>query len=192
MPFCRLGGIVRRCYLWTLLLLPGGLAAGHLLGYAAVRAQGLEPSLETGHTYMHGLGALAAPLTLAALFRIGVSGARRERLPVGFVGLALQQVLAYVVVEVVEHAAAGIGPTASLHEPTMLWGIVAQLTVAAVVSLLARGVHGVTRRLVGRRATNLRPVRAPQWSVPTVVRSSAACEVALSSLSRRGPPLRLS
>ena len=188
----RLSDIVRPSRLWSLLLLPGGLAAGHLIGYAVVRAQGGVPSLNTGHGYLHTLGMLAVPFTAAALLRIGVSGARGERLPVSFTRLAVQQVLAYMAVELVEHAAAGISPSVSLRESTMIWGIAAQVAVAAAVSLVVRGVSRAGRRLVLRgRVGWLSIISAPaRHDQPAA--GAVTPSVALSSLSRRGPPLACS
>jgi len=176
---------MRSSRVWSLSLLPGGLALGHLLGYAAAQAQGETPSLAGGHGYVHGLLVLAVPLSLAALARVGLSGARGERLPLGFSSLAAQQIVAYVALEVLEHATAGIDPLTSLREPTMLWGIVGQLLVAAGVALVARGVAAATGLVRPRRC----PVtgRPTSWRVP--VWAAVATVVPVSSLSRRGPPL---
>lgn len=177
---------MRTSRLWTLLLLPVGLAAGHLLGYAAAQAQGHAPSLTDGHDYVGILLLLAVPLSLLAMARVAVSGVRQERSPVGFTALALQQVAAYVAIEVLEHAAAGISPLTSLREATLVWGIVAQLVVAAVVAFLVRAVRTAARRLSIDRDPMGHGHR-PTWGLAGYVGELVI--VAVWSVSRRGPPL---
>lgn len=181
---------VRRSALWALLLLPGGLAAGHTLGYWATGAGGWTPSLTTGHGYLGDLTTLAVPFTGAVVLRGFVSGARGEALPVRFGPLAAMQVLLYVAVELAEHVAAGMSPTASMVEPSMLVGALAQVLIAGGLWFGLRLVHRAGEAVSAARARpRARRPRPWRWVVP--VPTWAHPTVHTGSLSRRGPPTLL-
>lgn len=176
---------MRPSRLWSLLLLPGGLATGHALGYAGARVVGATPSLEGGHGYIEGLFCLAVPFTLAVLGRAVLAGTRTELAPVRFGLLASLQVACFVGVEVAEHASAGIGPSSSLREASLLLGVLAQIGVAWLVCALIRAANRVAARIATRTSDRRR--RSPQ-PILLPVDWVAAFAVAVSSLSRRGPP----
>jgi hypothetical protein len=177
---------MRSSRLWSLMLVPGGVAAGHALGYSAAELAGSSPAVPGGHGYLDVLFRLAVPFTLVVLARAFLSGARHELPPVRFSRLAALQVALFAVVEIVEHGAAGIGPAQALGELSLVLGIAAQLLVAGA---LVRLVHWMRRagelvaaaRQAPRRRTA--PVLRPSGTAVAVVPV-----VAVSSLSRRGPP----
>lgn len=178
---------VRRSALWALLLLPAGLAAGHTLGYWATGTSGWAPSLTTGHGYLGDLTTLAVPFTLAVVVRGFASGSRGEAVPVRLVSLAAMQVLLYVAVELAEHVAAGMSPAASLTEPSMLIGALAQVVVAGVLWLGLRLAHRAGEVVsAGRPRPHARRARARRWVIAAPTWAVPA--VHTGSLSRRGPP----
>lgn len=172
--------------LWSLLLLPGGVAAGHALGYSAAALVGSTPSVEGGHGYLTVMFRLAVPFTLAVLARGFLSGARAELPPVRFGALAGQQVALFVLIELFEHLRAGIWPAQSLTEASFVLGIAAQLAVAAALVWLVGWMRRAGELVAGRRVGSLRR----RVSV-RVLRSCGvvAPQVVVWSLSRRGPPL---
>ena len=179
---------VRASRLWSLLLLPGVLVTGRVLGDACAEGLGSARSIDAGHGYLGALGCIGLPLTLAVLARAVVAGMRSEREPVSFAALALPQVLVFATFEVVEHVHAGVGAASTVRELSFLLGLVAQLAVAWMVCAFLRAANRAVRKVVQRR----------RW-VPRVpvVRTSGALvhverfAVAVSSLSRRGPPRSL-
>lgn len=175
----------------TLLLLPGGLAFGHLLSCVVSRARGGGDVFGAYGLLACSL-ALAVPFTVAAIVCIARSGARGDRLRVGFAALAVQQVAAFVLIEVVEHVATGSVTTSSLPQPALVLGIGAQLVVATAAALLARGVHTAARLLWGTSLPSVsRHVLRAAVSRPDLD-DEVGFSVALWSLSRRGPPIRFS
>ena len=89
-------------------------------------------------------------------------------------------------VELTEHAAAGLTPVATLAEPAVLLGLAAQLAVAAALVRLVRTSHEVGAALAAaRRRGAPAPVARP---VPAVGAVPLPLAVPVSSLSRRGPP----
>lgn len=183
-------GMPRRAS-WALLLLPGGWASGHVLGYWATGAGGWMPSLTTGHGYLADLTTLAVPLIVAVVLRAFASGTRGEAMVVRLGPLAAVQVLVYVAVELAEHLAAGMSVAGSLLEPSMLIGALAQLLIAGGLVFFVRLVHRAGEAVSATRARpharRPRPHRwvltAPTWAQPTVH---------AGSLSRRGPPAHIS
>ena len=169
------------------MLLPAGLYLGHALGYWATEEVGSSPTMVTGHGYLSGLAGLAVPFTLAVLARATLAGRRGELVPVRFRVLAAQQVVLFVAVEVVEHAANGIGAASSLRETSLLLGAAAQLLVAGAFWALTRILHRVGEAL---RSAPTPLSRAGSASAPATG-WTPELSVALSSLSRRGPPLLL-
>lgn len=178
---------MRRSALWALLLLPCGLAAGHALGYWATGASGWTPSLTTGHGYLGDLTALAVPFTAAVLLRAFASGTRRQALPVRVGPLAVMQVLLYVAVELAEHLGAGMSPARALAEPSMLFGALAQLVIAAGLWLALRLVHRAGEAVSATRARpRVRRVLPSRWVSSTPAWATPIVDG--GSLSRRGPP----
>lgn len=180
---------MRSSRLWSLMLVPGGVAAGHALGYGGAALAGSPPAVAGGHGYLDAMFRLAVPFTLVVLARAFLSGARQELPPVRFRRLAVPQLALFTAVELVEHAAAGIGPAQSLRELSLVLGAVAQLLVAAALVRLVRWMRragelvAAARQAPSRRAAAV-PRRPGGGVVPVPV-------VAVSSLSRRGPPLPL-
>lgn len=182
---------MRRSALWALLLLPGGLAVGHMLGYWAASASGSAPSLTTGHGYLGDLRTLAVPFTAAAALRVFASGTRCEALPVRLGPLATMQVLLYVAVELAEHVGAGISAATALTEPSMLFGALAQLLIASSLWLGLRLVHRAGEAISAARARlHVRRARPARWVISTVAWGTPVVDA--GSLSRRGPPVLLS
>jgi hypothetical protein len=129
---------------------------------------------------------LAVPLALAVLCRAVVAGFRTEASPARFGVLAPLQIACFVAIELVGHATAGLGPWTSLRDATLLLGILSQLGTAwllcAVIhaaNRLAARASAASRSTTGHGAR--RPIVAPATRIP-------AFAVAVSSLSRRGPP----
>ena len=177
----------RTPHLWSLLLVPAGLVAGHLLGYRAAGLLGAAPPVTGGHSYLQGVVCLAVPFSLAVLARALLSGVSSESPPVRFPLLAAAQVGLFVLVELAEHAAAGVGPVDALLEPATFVGVLAQLVVAWALWFVVRAATRAGSRLVSQR----RPVPklagfAAPWRPVDGGRSIDL--VAVSSLSRRGPP----
>ena len=177
--------------MWALLLLPGGLAAGHTLGYWAAGASGSTPSLTTSHGYLGDLTALAVPFTVAVVLRVFTSGARGEALPLRLAPLAAMQVLLYVAVELAEHLGAGMTAAESLAEPSMLVGALAQVLIAAGLWLGLRLVHRAGEAVSAARVRpHTRRARPPRWVIATPTWATPIVDG--GSLSRRGPPRVLS
>ena len=176
---------VRTTRVWSLLLLPAGLYVGHRLGYWLTEEAGSVPSMMTGHGYLAGLAGLAIPFTVAVLARAFLAGRDGDLAPIRFETLALQQVALFVTVEVVEHAAAGIGPATSLREASLAIGALSQVAVAAAFWTLTR--------LLGHVGAALAPPRQsvpPRATRPLAPRCLLLADLAaeLTSISRRGPP----
>ena len=176
---------MRPSRLWSLLLLPGGLAAGHALGYAGARLVGSTPSISGEHGYLGALLCLGIPFSLAVLARAVVAGTRTERAPIRFGTLAVAQVICFAVIEVAEHASVGIDPGAAVREMSFVLGVAAQLAVAWFVCAVVRAAHRVAAKVARRRTAA--PARRAQPSLLVDV-CVARFSVAMSSLSRRGPP----
>lgn len=188
-PEVRLGLVpVRLPRVWTLLLIPGGMAAGHVVGYVLAAALGASPTVGSHHGYVGDLFFVAVPLTAAVLVRVFLSGLRDELPPVRFGLLALAQMVLFLSVELLEHSSAGIGAWATLTEPAVLCGLAGQLLVAWLIVLVVRASHQVGLIIRAPRAAT--PSRAPErhrWGRSVFPCSSVG--VSVWSLSRRGPPL---
>lgn len=172
---------------WTLLLIPGGMAAGHVLGYALAGALGASPATSSHHGYVGDLLFVAVPLTAAVLVRGFLSGLRDELPPVRFSLLALAQITLFLSVELIEHSSAGIGAWATLTEPAVLCGLAGQLVVAWLIVLIVRASHRVGLIVRAPRPALPRGHARRRWGRSIVPRGSFA--VSVWSLSRRGPPL---
>jgi hypothetical protein len=176
---------VRPSRLWSLLLLPGGLAAGHALGYAAARLVGSTPSISGEHSYLGSLLCLGVPFSLVVIARAVVAGARTERAPIRCSTLSVAQVLCFAVIEVAEHASVGIDPAAAVREMSFVLGVLAQVAVAWLVCAVVRAANRVAAKVARRRAAVSTRGNQPPLVMHLCV---ARFAVAMSSLSRRGPP----
>jgi hypothetical protein len=171
---------------WSLLLVPGGFVAGHELGYQAATALGASPAAAGAHGYLGALVLVGTPFAFTAVARSLLAGYRNELRPVRWSTLAAAQVALFVGVELVEHVHAGLSPAQTLAEPAVLLGLVAQLAVAAVLTLVAGSSHEAAAAFAVRRHRVAVAPKVPLWCpapgtpVPAVV--------PVSSLSRRGPP----
>lgn len=173
--------------LWSPMLVPGGVAAGHTLGYGVADLLGSGAEVTGGHGYLGTMFRLAVPFTLAVLARAFLSGARHELPPVRFPALAAQQVALFAAIELVEHGAAGIGPGQALQELSLLVGVLGQLLVAGALVWSIRWMRRAGELVAAAR-------RSPPRRRPVTVRWTGGADglvpvVAVSSLSRRGPPL---
>jgi hypothetical protein len=179
---------VRSLRWWSLLLVPGGFIAGHELGYAAASLVGAPP-VSGRHGYLTVVVLVGVLFAFAAAIRGFLAGLRDELPPVGWPALASAQVTLFVAVELVEQGAAGLGPAETLAQPAVLLGLVAQVGVAALLSLIVRS----SRQAGAALATARR--RSPTSLVTHGWRSRRAAPVPVivpvSSLSRRGPPGRV-
>jgi len=173
--------------LWTLLLIPGGMAAGHVVGYALSAALGASPIVGSHHGYVGDLFFVAVPLTFAVLVRAFVSGLRDELPPVRFTALALAQAALFLSVELSEHAAVGIGAWDTLREPAVLCGLAGQLLVAWLIVMVVRASHRVGLIVGAPRPTPSYAHEHRRWGRSVALRGSLG--VSVWSLSRRGPPL---
>lgn len=173
--------------LWTLLLIPGGMAAGHVVGYALAAAMGAAPVVGSHHGYVGDLFFVAVPLTVAVLVRAFLSGLRDELPPVRFPLLALAQICLFLSVELVEHGSVGIGAWVTLTEPAVLCGLAGQLLVAWLIVMVVRASYQVGVIARSPRATPTRSHVRQRWGRSLAGRGSLG--VSVWSLSRRGPPL---
>jgi hypothetical protein len=168
------------------MVLPGGLVAGHLVA-----------SIATGHQPTSGLGGWGSTL-LQALMCVGIplagwaglaavrDGWRGRSTATGPLALIVQQVLAFVGLDLVEHALTGTDPWSAAQSGRFWVTVVAH----AAAGVLAWVVLRLATRL-GRTLARLRRGRCETWGAAParpVAPALAAPVVALSSLSRRGPP----
>ncbi|HEX6422600.1 MAG TPA: hypothetical protein VFZ79_03930 [Acidimicrobiales bacterium] len=176
---------------WSLLLVPGGFVAGHELGYQGASLLGATPVADGGHGYLATLVLVGVPFAFAAVARSLLAGLRDELPPVRWTTLAAGQVALFSAVELAEHARVGLSPLATLAEPAVVLGLAAQLVVAALLVLVVRSSRQVAVAVAGAaRRRRLAPWRPPaqHWGPPPPAPAPAL--VAVSSLSRRGPPAR--
>ncbi|HEX6419385.1 MAG TPA: hypothetical protein VFZ77_12865 [Acidimicrobiales bacterium] len=173
---------------WSLLLVPGGFVAGHELGYQAAALLGATPAAAGGHGYLGTLLLVGVPFAFAAVARGLVAGLRDELPPVRWSTLAGAQAGLFAAVELVEHLRAGFTLAATVVEPAVLLGLAFQAAVAALLVLIVRSSHHVAAAIAAarRRRRTRRPRTAPRLGAPAAAPAPAL--VALSSLSRRGPP----
>jgi hypothetical protein len=189
----------------SLLLVPGGLAAGHAFGYFVAGLGDRAPAGEAiGHGYLGVLLRVAVPLAAAALGLEVAGGARRtdrtdgtdRTAPVRALSgaaFAAQLVALYLVIEVAEHAGVGIGPADALAESSTRWGVVGQLVVALAAVLLVSGAH-TAGRLVAVAATSRPPGPAPAAPrrLPRPVATIGVPRDATAGRApQRGPPVVL-
>lgn len=171
---------------WWLLLVPGGLLLGHLLGSWALAATGHGPDPALGATSASSLLCVAAPLTVAAVWRGAIVGFRDRPVSSSFRFLVLSQVTVFIGVEVVEHSIALVRPAAIL---SVLVGAVAQVLAAALLTVLVEGAA-----MVGRRVRTTRRPQRPRLivGVDTPFRSWLRSTDIAGMVRPRGPPRALS
>jgi hypothetical protein len=173
---------------WSLLLVPGGFVAGHELGYAGASALGSQPFTAGNHGYLLTVLLVGAPFAFAAAARHLLAALHDEFPPVRFRTLVAAQVSVFAVVEMLEHARAGLSLYETATEAAVLLGLAAQVAVAAAVTGILHRSGRAAVAFVARRRRRAplparRPVRQPRPRV------AVRALVAVSSLSRRGPPL---
>jgi hypothetical protein len=184
----RYPSAVRSSRLWALLMLPGGLIAGHVIG-ASVAGR-FDPASAGSHWDLGLLWVIAVPVTLAVLARAFVAGLRGELAPVRFSALTVQQIALYVGLELMEHLAAGVAPTDALAERSLLLGALTQVALAGGLALLIGALRRAGRAIAGDEPRRLhRRARRP-WTV-TTRRDARTLPVVLCA-PHRGPPARLS
>lgn len=166
-----------------LLLVPGGLIAGHAISSSALQAPGHGGVWSAGS--MEALVCVSIPLALAALVRAALAGLRDEPSPIRFATLAAVQATVFLAVEITEHAGSSFRLSVLL---AVALGVVAQVAAAALLCLLASGAATLGRR------TRTRPVR--RETDRRVAAQSCETSLGWSTLLllprlRRGPPLGL-
>jgi hypothetical protein len=177
---------VRRRRLWSILVVPFGLVAGHVLGYRLALLIGSDPAAAGGHGHLTAIWVATVPLSVAVVVRAVIGGLRAELAPVRFVPLAGAQIGAYVAMELVEHAAAGISLAESVRDPSLALGIVAQVAVAWLLWRVVRSVHEIAARFT--RDREAMATSSPRvWRPVPLLRGAA--RVTSGSISQRGPPL---
>ena len=174
----------------SLLLVPGGLAAGHAFGYFVAGLGDRAPAGEAiGHGYLGVLLRVAVPLAAAAL---GLEAARPRSRTLSWAAFAAQLVALYLVIEIAEHASVGIGPADALAEPSTRWGVVGQLLVALAAVLLVRGAHTAGRLVAVAASRPPGPVPAAPRRLPRPVATiGVARDAAAGPAPPRGPPVVL-
>jgi hypothetical protein len=174
---------------WSLFLVPGGFVAGHELGYQAAGALGSTTVAAGGHDYLSLVVLVGVPFAFAALARTFLAGLRDQLPPVRLRTLALAQVALFLTVELVEHAAAGVGPAQALVRPEVVLGLIAQLAVAAVLTLIVRTTRDVAAAVAGAIRRPVIPAARPTWR-PTADQP-VVLAVWVSAVATRGPPAPL-
>jgi hypothetical protein len=154
----------------TLAAVPAGVVVGHWLAYliAVPSAQRASFLSATGHAYWTAaiasaavLGLIAAVRTVAGSFRHGLAMTE----PVGTVDrflhilprLSVLQVAIFIVQEGLERLLAGAPIATVLHDDILVFGVVVQLAVAAVIALvltlLGRVADAVGRAIAPARSS---------------------------------------
>lgn len=169
------------------MVLPGGLLAGHLAA-----------SIATGHSPVSGVGGWGSNL-LQALLCVGIpmagwavlatawDGWRGRPATASPLALVVQQVVAFVGLDLVEHALMGTAPWSTVQTGRFWATLAAHAAVGALAWMVLRIATRVGRGLARRPGPDI--VRAGASPAVPVQRPGVAWVVALSSLSRRGPPV---
>lgn len=121
--------------LLLLLLAPVGVLAGHLTGYASV---GHVHAYGVSHSHLPFLAVLAIPLGLWALASCTRDSSRRLG-RAAFSGLLGAQVVGYLGLEALEHAATTGSVLTAVTEPAVVAGLAAQLVAVLVLLAAVRG-----------------------------------------------------
>lgn len=164
-----------------LLLVPGGLIAGHAISSSALQAPGHGEVWSAGS--MEALACVSIPLALAAMVRAILAGIRDEPSPIRFTPLAAVQVSVFLAVEITEHAGSSVRPSVLL---TVALGVAAQVVVAALLCVLASGATTLGRRVRTRTVRLETDGRVAAQSRETGLGWST---LLLLPRLRRGPPL---
>ncbi len=170
------------------MVLPGGLVAGHLAAAAVATGHQTTSSLGGwGSSLLQALLCIGLPLAGWAGLAAVRDGWRGRSAAVSPLVLIVQQVAAFVALDVVEHALAGVDPWSTARSG----GFWVTVAAHALAGALAWAALRVASR-VGRGLARLRRTRCVTWgSAPTerLVETVTTPVLALSSLSRRGPPV---
>ena len=168
---------------WSLLLVPGGLVAGHGAVGALGSLVGAPPFTGWDGSVLGALLCLSVPLSLAVFTRALVAGLPTETVPSLFRLLAPVQASLFLAIELYERG----GQAASSGAAWVLVGVVAQIGVAAVSCALVRALDAAGARLRQRRHVMSARATSRHAIVVSCVRLGSV--LGLESLSRRGPPL---
>lgn len=171
-----------------LMVLPGALVAGHLAASALTGHQPIADVGGWGTKVLQALVCVALPLAawagLSAL-RDGWRG--HSSSTASPLALVVQQALAFVGLDLVEHALAGTDPLAAVRSGRFWVTLAIHAAAGALAWMALRLATRMGRGLARRRRT-----RVATWAAslaPRVIsRDPPASVLALSSLSRRGPP----
>lgn len=170
------------------MVLPGGLLAGHLLGVAVASRIGSTAVFTWGSGPISILACAGVPLAMAA-FLVSFERGRRGRPNVASAPLmVVQQVAAFLLVDLIERLLAGLTPGDALRDPWFWWAAAVQVLVAVGLWVVLRTAGALGGRVAARSRRVPGAPSAP--SSPAAGAVVPAFAVALSSLSRRGPPLR--
>lgn len=171
------------------MLTVSGVAAGHILGYAAAHPdQATREAALGGHGYLTPVASVAIPLGVLVALAWGVRTSRQLGLAgtIGFRTLAAAQLAIFAVQEVAERATAGLPVSDVLVERGVWLALVAQVGVAYAVT---RAIDGVRRmvRMLAQGGRILRAQGGPRRAlVPVVPRPRPAAPVAVGL---RAPPV---
>lgn len=184
--------------LWLVLLALGGLLAGHVVSYFVVAPDSHERGrlLElTGHSQHSAFGTVALAATFAALIAIAFQIVRRSR-GVGYrpvvgrvrVGTILWfvQTAGFVALETWERGHGPSGIAELLNEPAFLIGLVAQLLVAIVATVLVLLVHATVGALLRGFVSPAEAPQGPLFSSQPLDRPRES--IARAAWNLRGPP----
>lgn len=180
--WCRIVPVMTNTQLARGALVALGVLGGHLLGsYAA------SGGLFGDHSYLGWATILAAPLAIAAIGYLAVR--RVAQLGTGDVRwrwLAQWQVVAFVVLEAVEHVASGEAAWGVAEHPSFWLGLVAQPAVAWLIGKILDLGEVVARTLVATGRRTAEPFRLAGQTPPAVAFRRTPV---LTANRRRGPPL---
>lgn len=172
-----------------------GLIVGHSLTYyrlaphEAHRSGLLE---ETGHGYLDTAVSFVGPLAFMSLLFVVLMGTLRARhdnrpTPAACARLmATVQVVGFVLQEVTERMITGA--TLSDLGPVLAVGLLVQLVVAAVGTLLVVGLHRAGQ-LISRMIRTRRFARAPSSAPQHLIAHPLSTTIAFGGLRMRGPPV---
>lgn len=169
------------------LLVPFGVVASHLLAYAVAHrdADGAVAGVPP-HGHLGPLAIAAAVFLGIAFVASGRAGSRGENLMVSPARLAVLQGAVFTAMELAEHGAHGAAVVAALAEPTLLIGLGVQVFVAIAATLFLRLGHEVGVLLARKKPGVVHCSAVVRW---IGFAAGVVPPIALSPVSRRGPPL---
>ncbi len=170
-----------------LLVLPGALVVGHLAASLTTGHPTVGRPAAWGSALVQILVCVGLPLALWATATAALDAMRGRRTDSSPGALVAQQVVGFVLLDLVEHAATGTSPWGALRGSTFWIALSVHIAVALVAwaGLRLAGLVGTTlARLV--RTTSIRLVGAPSLSR---MRVPPARVIDIYALSRRGPPV---